>query len=131
MVILVDEYDKPLLQAIGNKELQAEYRSSLKPFYGVLKTCDRHIKFAFLTGVTKFGKMSVFSDLNNLIDLSLDYRYATICGISEEELHRYFNEGVNKLAETNRLTVETCYERLRHDFDGYHFDVDAPGMYNH
>ena len=130
VVILVDEYDKPLLQAIGNKELQAEYRSSLKPFYGVLKTCDRYIKFAFLTGVTKFGKVSVFSDLNNLIDLSLDYRYATICGISEEELHRYFNEGVNKLAETNRLTVETCYERLRHDFDGYHFDVDAPGMYN-
>ena len=130
VVILVDEYDKPLLQAIDNKELQAEYRSSLKPFYGVLKTCDRYIKFAFLTGVTKFGKVSVFSDLNNLTDLSLDYRYATICGISEEELHQYFDEGVGNLASTYNLTKESCYERLRHDFDGYHFDVDAPGMYN-
>ncbi|MBO5548200.1 MAG: ATP-binding protein [Prevotella sp.] len=130
VVILVDEYDKPLLQAIGNENLQAEYRSTLKPFYGVLKTCDRYIKFAFLTGVTKFGKVSVFSDLNNLIDLSLDYRYATICGISEEELHQYFDEGVGELATANHLTKEACYERLRRDFDGYHFDVNAPGMYN-
>lgn len=130
VVILVDEYDKPLLQAIGNEELQAEYRSTLKPFYGVLKTCDRYIKFAFLTGVTKFGKVSVFSDLNNLTDLSLDYRYATICGISEEELHQYFDKGVMQLAETYGLTIEACYERLRQNFDGYHFDVGAPGMYN-
>ena len=130
VVILVDEYDKPLLQAIGNETLQTEYRNALKPFYGVLKTYDRYIKFAFLTGVTKFGKVSVFSDLNNLIDLSLDYRFATICGISEEELHHYFDEGVENLASSYNLTKEACYERLRRDFDGYHFDVGAPGMYN-
>ena len=75
VVILVDEYDKPLLQAIDNDELQTEYRSTLKPFYGVLKTCDRYIKFAFLTGVTKFGKVSVFSDLNNLEDLTMLPQY--------------------------------------------------------
>ena len=130
VVILIDEYDKPLLQAIGNEVLQSEYRNTLKPFYGVLKTCDRYIKFAFLTGVTKFGKVSVFSDLNNLTDLSLDYRYATICGITEEELHRYFDESVALLAEANKMDKETCYERLRYDYDGYHFDVGAQGMYN-
>ena len=130
VVILVDEYDKPLLQAIGNDELQSEYRSTLKAFYGVLKSSDRYIKFAFLTGVTKFGKVSVFSDLNNLIDLSLDHRYTSICGISEKELHEYFDADVNALAEANGLTADECYERLRQDFDGYHFDVEASGIYN-
>ena len=130
VVVLVDEYDKPMLQAIGNETLQAEYRSTLKAFYGALKSGDRYIKFAFLTGVTKFGKVSVFSDLNNLIDLSLDHRYTDICGISEAELHACFDEGVGNLAKANGMTKEECYERLRRDFDGYHFDVDAPGMYN-
>ena len=82
VVILVDEYDKPMLQAIGNDGLQITYRNILKAFYGALKSCDRYIRFAFLTGVTKFGKVSVFSDLNNLIDLSFDNRYSTICGIT-------------------------------------------------
>lgn len=130
VVILVDEYDKPLLQAIDNNQLQSEYRSILKSFYGVLKSCDRYIKFAFLTGVTKFGKVSVFSDLNNLFDLSLDHRYSGICGISEKELHDYFDVDVAALASANGLTKEACYEQLRRDFDGYHFDVGAPGMYN-
>ena len=112
------------------KSLGAEYRSTLKAFYGALKSGDRYIKFAFLTGVTKFGKVSVFSDLNNLIDLSLDHRYTDICGISEAELHACFDEGVGNLAKANGMTKEECYERLRRDFDGYHFDVDAPGMYN-
>ena len=130
VVILVDEYDKPLLQAIGNETLQNEYRGTLKAFYGALKSCDRYIKFAFLTGVTKFGKVSVFSDLNNLIDLSLDHRYTGICGISEQELHDYFDAEVNALAEANAMTKEECYERLRQDFDGYHFGIESPGMYN-
>lgn len=130
VVILVDEYDKPLLQAIGNEPLQSAYRSVLKPFYGVLKSCDRYIKFAFLTGVTKFGKVSVFSDLNNLEDITMLPPFTTCCGISEDELHQHFDESVSELAQANRLTKEACYERLRYDFDGYHFDVDAPGVYN-
>ena len=77
VAILVDEYDKPLLQAIGNKPLQEEYRNILKPFYGVLKTMDGHIRFAMLTGVTKFGKVSVFSDLNNLKDISMLPQYVS------------------------------------------------------
>lgn len=130
VVVLVDEYDKPMLQAIGNEALQDEYRGTLKAFYGALKSSDRYIKFAFLTGVTKFGKVSVFSDLNNLFDLSLDHRYTGICGISEKELHDNFDTDVNALAEANKMTKDECYEQLRQNFDGYHFDVDAPGMYN-
>lgn len=130
VVILVDEYDKPMLQAIGNEPLQAAYRTTLKAFYGNLKSCDEYIKFAFLTGVTKFGKVSVFSDLNHLTDLSLDQRYADICGMTEAELHSYFDEGVGELARLNNLTKDECYARLKRDFDGYHFCPDAPGMYN-
>ena len=131
VVILVDEYDKPLLQAIGNEPLQTAYRNKLKAFYSVLKTLDAKIRFAFLTGVTKFGKVSVFSDLNNLIDLSLDHRYSAVCGMTEQELHTYFDESIAALAEANNMTKEECYERLRRDFDGYHFSKYAKeGMYN-
>ena len=130
VVILVDEYDKPLLQAIGNEELQSAYRSKLKAFYSVVKTLDAKIRFAFFTGVTKFGKVSVFSDLNNLIDLSFDKRYAELCGISEQELHEAFDESVTDLAVANDMTKEECYERLKRDFDGYHFCLPSKGMYN-
>ena len=131
VVILVDEYDKPMLQAIGNEELQNEYRATLKAFYGVLKSCDRYIRFAFLTGVTKFGKVSVFSDLNNLKDITMLPQYGTICGITEQELHANFDDSVKEVAEFNELTQEECYERLRRDFDGYHFSKYAKeGIYN-
>ena len=83
VVILIDEYDKPMLQAIGNPQLQTAFRDTLKALYGALKSCDGYIRFAMLTGVTKFGKVSVFSDLNNLMDISMDKRYAEICGISD------------------------------------------------
>lgn len=131
VVILVDEYDKPLLQTIGNEALQTAYRNKLKAFYSVLKTLDAKIRFAFLTGVTKFGKVSVFSDLNNLIDISLDHRYAEVCGITEQELHENFDDSVKEVGAFNELTLEECYERLRRDFDGYRFSKYAKvGMYN-
>ena len=130
VVILVDEYDKPLLQAIGNKELQDEYRGTLKGFYGALKSMDGCIRFAMLTGVTKFGKVSVFSDLNNLEDISLDYGYHDICGITEQELLTCFSEQIGTLAQRARMTREECIEKLRKMYDGYHFCEDAPGMYN-
>ena len=130
VVILVDEYDKPMLQAIGNEALQAEYRATLKAFYGALKSCDRHIRFAFLTGVTKFGKVSVFSDLNNLFDISFDKRYVSICGITESELRTQFDAGVETLAKANGMSKGECYARLKHDFDGYHFEWNTEGIYN-
>ena len=130
VVILVDEYDKPMLQAIGNETLQKEYRATLNGFYGALKSMDGCIKFAMLTGVTKFGKVSVFSDLNNLRDISLDYDFHSICGITEQELLSYFPTQIDALAERSKLTREECIEKLRRMYDGYHFDEDSPGMYN-
>ena len=130
VVILIDEYDKPLLQAIDDPALQDEYRSTLKAFYGNLKTCDEYIEFAFLTGVTKFGKVSVFSDLNHLTDISLDRRFVNICGITETELHRFFDEAVTELATANGMSTAECYTRLKRDYDGYHFQPKTEGLYN-
>ena len=130
VVILVDEYDKPLLQSINNKELQEDFRATLKAFYSVLKTQDRYIRFALLTGVTKFGKVSVFSDLNNLIDISMDEGYDTLCGITEEEMHRYFEESIQKLAERYKISYEETCARLKKRYDGYHFVEYGTGVYN-
>jgi hypothetical protein len=130
VVILVDEYDKPMLQSIGNEKLTNEYRSTLKAFYSVLKTQDGYIKFAFLTGVTKFGKVSVFSDLNNLTDISMDERYIDICGITEKELHTYFDEDIAQLGEKYKLSKDGCYAKLKEQYDGYHFEADTIGIYN-
>ena len=130
VVILVDEYDKPLLQSINNKELQDDFRTTLKAFYSVLKTQDRYIRFALLTGVTKFGKVSVFSDLNNLTDISMDESYDTLCGITEEEMHRYFEEGIQKLADRYDISYEEACARLKKRYDGYHFVEYGTGVYN-
>ena len=130
VVILVDEYDKPMLQAIGDEALQDEYRNTLKAFYSVLKTQDRYIKFAFLTGVTKFGKVSVFSDLNNLEDISMLEPYADICGITEKEIHCMFDSEVALLAGKEGIEKDECYAKLKENYDGYHFRQNSEGVYN-
>lgn len=129
VVILIDEYDKPILQTLQTPELQAEHRAQLKAFYSVLKTQDRYIKFAFLTGVTKFGKKSVFSDLN-LIDISMDYRYVNICGTTEEELKSYFKDGISELASANGDSESETIDKLRMRYGGYHFEKNSEGIYN-
>lgn len=129
VVILIDEYDKPILQTLRDPELQAEHRAQLKAFYSVLKTQDRYIKFAFLTGVTKFGKISVFSDLN-LIDISMDYRYVNICGTTEEELKSYFKDGISELASANGDSESETIDKLRMRYGGYHFEKNSEGIYN-
>ena len=113
VVILVDEYDKPMLQAIGNEDLQKQFRDTLKPFYGALKTMDGCIKFALLTGVTKFGKVSVFSDLNNLKDISMDERFVDICGITEKEIHDNLEEELHQLAEKQKMSYEQVCAELK------------------
>ena len=130
VVILVDEYDKPMLQAIGNPELQDAYRATLKGFYGALKSMDGCIKFALLTGVTKFGKVSVFSDLNNLNDISMDLEYNDICGITEKELLSNFDEYSERLASNNDMTKDEVVAKLREQYDGYHFHQKGEGVYN-
>jgi len=130
VVMLVDEYDKPLLQTMDNEQLQTEMRDALKAFYGVLKPMDDYMQFGFFTGVTKFSKVSVFSDLNNLTDLSMDHRYVGLCGITEREIHEDLDEEVGKLAEAGKMSKEDCYRKLRDYYDGYHFCEDTEGIYN-
>ena len=130
VVILIDEYDKPILQTLRDPELQAEHRAQLKAFYSVLKTQDRYIKFAFLTGVTKFGKVSVFSDLNNLTDISMDHRYISICGMTEKELLTNFKEGINELASANEDNETETIDKLRMRYAGYYFEENSEEIYN-
>lgn len=130
VVILIDEYDKPILQTLRAPELQAEHRAQLKAFYSVLKTQDRYIKFAFLTGVTKFGKVSVFSDLNNLTDISMDHRYISICGMTEKELLANFKEGIGELASANEDNETETIDKLRMRYSGYHFEENSEEIYN-
>ena len=131
IVILVDEYDKPLLQTMGvNETLNEDYRNTLKAFYSVIKTCDEYIRFAFLTGVTKFSKISIFSDLNNLRDISLEKHYAGICGITQTELETNFQPEIQVLADEQDLTYQETLTALQQWYDGYCFAPAGEGMYN-
>ena len=130
VVVLVDEYDKPLLQALDNLPLFEEYRKMLKAFYGVLKSADRYLRFVFLTGVTKFSQVSVFSDLNQLNDISMKPPYATICGITKQELIDTFTPELDKLASYNRMTPEDTIHKMTSLYDGYHFCEFAEGVFN-
>lgn len=131
VVVLIDEYDKPLLQTLLNEELLDEYRRMLKAFYGVLKSSDRYLRFVFLTGVTKFAQVSVFSDLNQLNDISMDYAYNALCGITKEELASNFVPEIKNLSEFLGLTFEETVGRLEKQYDGYHFCEDTTvGLFN-
>lgn len=131
VVILVDEYDKPLIEAIDDESLQQEFRNMLKAFYGNLKTCDEHIRFAMLTGVSKFSKISLFSDLNNLMDISLDERYADICGLTASEIEHTFSEHLEAFAQKEGTDTNAIMEEMRKMYDGYHFSKSASkDMYN-
>jgi hypothetical protein len=130
VVVLVDEYDKPLLQALGDNDLLEEYRKTLKAFYGVLKSADRYLRFAFLTGVTKFSQVSVFSDLNQLNDISLDYAYATVCGITRQELAETFAPEIEEFGRVNNLSAEETVDKMARQYDGYHFHPKREGVFN-
>ena len=131
VVILVDEYDKPLLQTMGvNEALNEQYRNALKAFYSVIKTCDEYIRFAFLTGVTKFSKISIFSDLNNLRDISMEKQYAGLCGITQTELETNFQPDIQVLADEQNLTYQEALAALKQWYDGYLFHPAGEGMYN-
>lgn len=125
VVVLVDEYDKPLLQTLCNIPLMEEYRQTLKAFYGVLKSSDRYLRFVFLTGVTKFAQVSVFNDLNQLNDISMKPQYATICGITMQELTHTFAPEIQQLAEHNGLTQEEALQKMKISYDGLPFPGDS------
>lgn len=129
-VILVDEYDKPLLDVIENKELQQHNKEVFKGFFSTLKSFDEYIQFIFITGVSKFHKVSIFSDLNQLNDISLVKKYGELCGITEQEISKCFTEEVAALAEEQGLTREACMARLKQTYDGYFFHPNSVGVYN-
>lgn len=129
-VILIDEYDKPLTDTIGQPELQEKIRSILQGLYGIMKKADRYIRFAFLTGVTRYGKLGIFSAANNPRDISMSDDYASICGITESELHNYFDEEVAIFAEKQQVSKEAMYEMLKQKYDGYHFSSNSEDIYN-
>lgn len=127
-VVLVDEYDKPLLE--GTQKRMEDEKALFKGFFSTLKSYDEYIRFTFLTGVTKFSKVSIFSDLNHLTDITIDEKFACICGFTEEEIREYLDGRVKMLAEKNDLTIEACYENLKSMYDGYHFHHVSGGVYN-
>lgn len=129
-VVLIDEYDKPLLQAVLNKPLLEEYRRTLKAFYGVLKSSDRYLRFVFLTGVTKFAQVSVFSDLNQLQDISSWPDYSSLCGITKEELVGTFTPEIERLGVSNEMNFNAMLEKMTRLYDGYHFYPYSEGVFN-
>ena len=139
-VVLIDEYDKPMLDVLdtgvsttvgGEKRLlEVHHRNILKGFYSVFKAADANLQFVLLTGVTKFAQVSVFSGFNQPKDISMDPRYEALCGITEEELYRYFMEPIERLAAKYKYSVEQMKERLKREYDGYHFSDELTDIYN-
>ncbi len=128
-VVLIDEYDKPLLDVIG-EDLEQKHRDILKGFYGTFKAADEDLRFVLLTGVTKFSQISVFSGFNQPKDISLDPHYEAICGITEEELYSVFAESIEALAAKRKLSVEEAKDLLKRQYDGYHFSEEMTDIYN-
>lgn len=129
VVILVDEYEKPLLDSMMHEHFE-DYRIELADFYSVLKADTPNIRFLFMTGITRFGHLNIFSGLNNLNDISLDEKYDELCGISDDELKNKMNPGVSSLANKNGWSEEKTLKALKEFFDGYHFSRRLKDIYN-
>ena len=132
VIVLVDEYDKPLLLTLEEslEDLNNEYRRILKGFFAVLKSGDPYLRFVFLTGVSRFSKISLFSDLNHLNDISLNRDYSSVCGITDEELKSNFQPEIEALSESEQLTYEETLEKLKQTYDGYLFIDGGEHVYN-
>jgi hypothetical protein len=128
--VIIDEYDKPLLTTIDNDTLHSKIKNTLKSFYGVLKSSDEHLAFLFITGVTKFSQVSVFSDLNQLVDISLDCRYSALCGITQDELEATFTEELDHFSDQNGYSREEYVQRLKDFYNGYRFSESTVSVYN-
>ena len=129
VVILIDEYDKPILDALYT-DFEEQNRQELRSFYSPLKDSDKYIRFLFITGITKVSHVNIFSGLNQLDDISMYEDYSDLCGISQEELERYFEPEINALAEKQKVSVEMAKEKLAKMYDGYHFTYEVDGVYN-
>ena len=130
VVILIDEYDAPMHDSVSDKSLQKVIRNILRDLFSPLKQCDSILRFVFITGISKFSQLSIFSELNNLKILSMKEEFSDICGLTEEELKHYFREGIHEMAVKNRLTEAETLDKLREHYDGYRFTAEGPGLYN-
>lgn len=130
VVVLIDEYDAPLLDVVHEQENLGILRNIMRNFYSPLKACDPYLRYVFLTGITKFSQLSIFSELNNITNISMNKSYAAICGISEEEICTQMKEDVAVLAEKNEMSSEEAFNELKEHYDGYHFTWPSPDIYN-
>ncbi len=130
VVLLIDEYDAPLLDVVHEDENLMQLRRTMQNFYSPIKDCDEYLRFVFITGVTKFSQLSIFSEMNNLMNISMDEEFAGICGITEEEMLTQLNDGIEALAEKQGLTKEEAIKALKDNYDGYHFSSVSPDIYN-
>jgi len=130
VVVLIDEYDKPLTSTLLDDDLNNKLRQQLRAFYGVMKSEDAHIQFALLTGVTKFSKVSIFSDLNHLENISMSYDYQAVCGITDDEIDSYCRQAVEDLSKAQGKSYDEMRQLLREKYDGYHFCENGVGVYN-
>ncbi len=130
VVVLIDEYDAPLLDVVHEETELPILRNVMRNFYSPLKNLDPYLRFVFLTGITKFSQLSIFSELNNIQNLSMDKEYASICGITEEEMLTQMRSGIERMAQENEMTVEEAVEQLKMTYDGYHFAWPSPDIYN-
>ncbi len=130
VVVLIDEYDAPLLDVVHEEENLPELRKVMRNFYSPLKDLAPYLRFVFLTGITKFSQLSIFSELNNIRNISMMEEYASICGITEEEMLSYMRPSIEGMARRMELTYDKTVERLRQTYDGYHFTWPSPDIYN-
>lgn len=130
VALIIDEYDAPLLDVVHEELNLVALRRAMQNFYSPIKSLDPYLEFVFLTGITKFAQLSIFSELNNLFNISMYDKYSAICGISSEELHTQMLPDVERLAEHLHLSVDETFERLKRKYDGYHFSKNSEDVYN-
>ena len=130
VVVLIDEYDAPMLDVLHDDNKLAEVRKVMQEFYAPLKACDADLRFVFITGITKFSQLSIFSVINNLTNVSMSPEFSAICGITEEELHSVFEEDIAMLADEYECSSEQMRQRLKERYDGYHFSGRSADIYN-
>ena len=129
-VVLIDEYDAPMHDSVSDEDLQKTIRNIMRDFFSPLKQQEGNIRFVFITGISKFSQLSIFSELNNLKILTLKDEYSSCCGITKSELTQYFREGIEEMAEHNGLTYEETLQQLKQHYDGYHFSINSEDIFN-